>query len=67
MPEGRESPPPERQTGAQMHDPPASGHGVASAERKGEALRSEVEALPSNPERAGDDALKQKFSKKEGN
>ncbi|KAF4504599.1 hypothetical protein G6O67_008032 [Ophiocordyceps sinensis] len=34
MPEGAESPPPERQTGAQMNDPLASGHGTDSAEGK---------------------------------
>lgn len=34
MPEGRQSPPPERQTGAQQRDPPASGHGTDKADNK---------------------------------
>lgn len=34
MPEGRESPPPERQTGAQLNSPPASGQGTDKVENK---------------------------------
>jgi hypothetical protein len=32
--EGRQSPPPSRQTGAQMHDTPASGQGIDKADNK---------------------------------
>lgn len=28
MPEGHQSPPPERQSGKQLHEPTASGHGL---------------------------------------
>lgn len=34
MPEGRQSPDPERQTGAQLQDPPASGKGTDDASNK---------------------------------
>ncbi|KAI0389124.1 hypothetical protein F5Y17DRAFT_450150 [Xylariaceae sp. FL0594] len=33
--EGRQSPPPEAQSGAQMHDTPASGKGTDSIDNKG--------------------------------
>ena len=39
MPEGAESPPPERQSGKQLHEPPASGQGVQNVDsnaKKGE-------------------------------
>lgn len=34
MPEGRQSPPPERQTGRQVNDPPASGQGTDQTDQK---------------------------------
>lgn len=43
MPEGAESPPPERQTGAQLHDTPASGKGTDSSENKEEVNKSGLE------------------------
>ena len=43
MPEGRESPPPERQSGAQQRDPPASGHGTDNADNKEELNKSQLE------------------------
>lgn len=46
MPEGRQSPPPERQTGAQQQAPPASGKGTDNAENKGEKIKSELEVRP---------------------
>ncbi|POR33866.1 Uncharacterized protein TPAR_05940 [Tolypocladium paradoxum] len=67
MPEGRESPPPERQTGAQLHDPPASGQGTDSAQNKEKKPKSELDNLSSNPKWPMDDAVKAKFSKGEGN
>ncbi|KND90537.1 hypothetical protein TOPH_04708 [Tolypocladium ophioglossoides CBS 100239] len=66
MPEGGESPPPERQTGAQLHDPPASGQGTDNAQNKKETLKSQLENLSSNPEGPMNDTLKARFSKKDG-
>lgn len=43
MPEGRESPPPEKQSGKQQHDPPASGQGTDNTANKGEQMKKEVE------------------------
>jgi hypothetical protein len=34
MPEGHQGPPPEQQSGAQMHDTPASGKGTDDASNK---------------------------------
>ncbi|OAA74095.1 hypothetical protein ISF_00996 [Cordyceps fumosorosea ARSEF 2679] len=69
MPEGRESPSPQRQTGAQLHDPP--GHGVHSenktSEQVEEASKSELENLSSNPRGPLEDAVERKFSKGPGN
>lgn len=63
MPEGRQSPPPETQTGAQQQDPPASGKGTDNAENKAEHMKSELDNLSSNPKPPMEDALKEKFSK----
>jgi len=63
MPEGRESPPPERQTGAQLHNPPGSGKGTDDVTNKREALKKELEHLESNPKGAMDDNLKAKYNK----
>ncbi|KAL2207049.1 hypothetical protein CC79DRAFT_1367938 [Sarocladium strictum] len=63
MPEGRESPPPETQSGRQQQDPPASGKGTDNAENKGEHMKSELDNLSSNPTPEMDKALKDKFSK----
>jgi hypothetical protein len=41
--EGRQSPAPETQTGAQLHDPPASGQGVESMDNKDKTIRSELD------------------------
>lgn len=41
MPEGGESPPPERQSGKQIHEPPASGQGVQNVDSK--AKKGEME------------------------
>jgi len=61
--EGHQSPPPERQTGAQLNDPPASGKGTDNADDKGQKLQSELDKLTSNPKGPLDDNLKDKFSK----
>ncbi|TPX15453.1 uncharacterized protein E0L32_004433 [Thyridium curvatum] len=63
--EGRQSPPPERQTGAQQQDVPGSGKGTDDASNKSEVNKSQLENLSSNPKGAMDDALKEKFKKTE--
>ncbi|KAH7311689.1 hypothetical protein B0I35DRAFT_481635 [Stachybotrys elegans] len=63
MPEGRQSPPPERQTGAQQQSPPASGHGTDKFDNKEETLKSQVDNLTSNPPGPLDEAVKDKFAK----
>jgi len=61
--EGRQSPPPERQTGAQQQEPPASGHGVNKLEDKAKDNKAQHENLESNPKGPLDDAVKEKFAK----
>ncbi|RYP69385.1 hypothetical protein DL771_006142 [Monosporascus sp. 5C6A] len=63
--EGRQSPPPERQTGAQMNEAPASGHGTDKAPNKENKLHDQLDNLSSNPKGALDDALEGKFGKTE--
>ncbi|WQF86386.1 hypothetical protein CDEST_11400 [Colletotrichum destructivum] len=63
MPEGRQSPPPERQTGAQQQDPPASGTGTDDASNKDNANKESINKLSSNPKGPLDDNLKEKFAK----
>ncbi|KAI1423502.1 hypothetical protein F5Y12DRAFT_716303 [Xylaria sp. FL1777] len=61
--EGRQSPPPERQTGAQLHDPPASGQGTDSADNKEQTNEDQLKNLTSNPPGPMDAALGEKFAK----
>ncbi|KAF7532967.1 hypothetical protein G7054_g7479 [Neopestalotiopsis clavispora] len=66
MPEGRQSPPPERQSGAQK-DQPASGQGleqINTDSKKGEQ-QDQLKNLSSNPKGPLDDALEAKFTKTE--
>ncbi|KAK1851545.1 hypothetical protein CCHR01_05831 [Colletotrichum chrysophilum] len=63
--EGRQSPPPERQTGAQLNDPPASGKGTDDATNKEQVNKEQLENLSSNPKGPLDDAVKEKFAKTE--
>jgi hypothetical protein len=63
MPEGRQSPPPETQTGRQQQDPPAQGKGTDNADNKGEHMKEELDNLSSNPKPQMDKALEEKFSK----
>ncbi|OTB09452.1 hypothetical protein M426DRAFT_316003 [Hypoxylon sp. CI-4A] len=63
--EGRQSPPPERQTGRQLNEAPASGQGTDEAPNKKEALEDQLKNLSSNPKGPLDDALNDKFSKTE--
>ncbi|PSS03501.1 hypothetical protein BD289DRAFT_478653 [Coniella lustricola] len=65
MPEGRQSPPPESQSGRQLKEAPAGGQGVSNVENKAETNKSELENLSSNPKGPLDDTLKDKFGKTE--
>ncbi|KAI1073709.1 hypothetical protein F5B20DRAFT_566085 [Whalleya microplaca] len=47
--EGRQSPPPERQTGAQLNDAPASGHGTDDAPNKKEAMEDQLKVRTASP------------------
>ncbi|TQV94540.1 hypothetical protein V2A60_005578 [Cordyceps javanica] len=69
MSEGRQSPSPQRQTGAQMHEPPGDGvHSEnKSSEQVKDASKSELENLSSNPRGPLEDAVESKFSKGPGN
>jgi len=53
--EGGQSPPPEQQSGAQLQDPPASGHGVNEKSKNQDESKSELEGLSSNPKGPLDD------------
>ncbi|RBQ70976.1 hypothetical protein FVER14953_20749 [Fusarium verticillioides] len=63
MPEGRQSPAPEQQSGRQQQDPPASGHGINKTDDKDP--KSQLENLSSNPKGITDDIVDEKFSKTE--
>ena len=64
MPEGRQSPPPESQSGRQMNDVPGSGQGVDDASNKESTNSDQLKNLESNPsEGPMDKSLKEKFSK----
>lgn len=63
MPEGRQSPPPETQSGRQQQDPPAQGKGTDNAENKGEHMKSELDNLESNPKAPMDKAAADKVAK----
>ncbi|KAJ1328054.1 hypothetical protein MN608_07390 [Microdochium nivale] len=64
MPEGRQSPSPERQSGRQGNDAPGSGQGVDNASSKDKTNADQLKNLESNPsEGPMDKSLKDKFSK----
>ncbi|KAH7157631.1 hypothetical protein B0J13DRAFT_175292 [Dactylonectria estremocensis] len=64
MPEGRESPSPERQTGRQVHDPPGSGQGYGKTDDKQDKdPKSQLDDLESNPKDVMEDARKKIFAK----
>ncbi|KAM0322581.1 hypothetical protein ACHAQA_009428 [Verticillium albo-atrum] len=65
MPEGRQSPEPENQSGKQQQSPPGSGQGTDNADNKEQVNADQLKNLSSNPKGALDDALKEKFSKTE--
>ncbi|KAH6605915.1 hypothetical protein Trco_005068 [Trichoderma cornu-damae] len=67
MPEGRQSPPPERQEGAQLQDPPGSGKASDLHKAEKRDPKDQLSCLTSNPKGPMDDALEKKFSRKPGN
>lgn len=70
---GRQSPPPESQSGAQQQDPPASGKIGGNAPRPAsdfaqhESDEQKNQSLKSNPEHPLDKVEEAKFSKGTGN
>ncbi|KAL2175026.1 uncharacterized protein P884DRAFT_248593 [Thermothelomyces heterothallicus CBS 202.75] len=65
MPERGQSPPPERSTGKQLHDVPASGKGTDDASHKEDVNKVALEHLTSNPRGPMEDELERKFDKHE--
>jgi len=53
--QGRQSPPPEEQSGAQQQDAPSSGHGVNESSNNQNESKSQIEGLSSNPKGPLDD------------
>lgn len=54
MPEGRESPDPETQSGAQLKDTPADGQGINKTENKAEKINEEVQVSITTSDRISD-------------
>ncbi|KAL2162261.1 hypothetical protein VTH06DRAFT_7174 [Thermothelomyces fergusii] len=65
MSEGGQSPPPERSTGKQLHDVPASGKGIDDASHKKDVNKEALERLTSNPRGPMEDEVERKFDKPE--
>ncbi|KAK4151534.1 hypothetical protein C8A00DRAFT_17067 [Chaetomidium leptoderma] len=63
MAERGQSPPPERSSGKQMHDPPASGKGTDDASNKEDVNKAALEHLTSNPKGPMEDEVERKFEK----
>ncbi|KAI0483456.1 hypothetical protein F4859DRAFT_399724 [Xylaria cf. heliscus] len=61
--EGRQSPPPETQSGAQLHETPASGQGTDKFDNKEQANQDQLKNLTSNPPGPMDASLADKFAK----
>jgi len=61
--QGRQSPPPERSTGAQQQDAPSDGQGVNEGTNNKEESKSQLKSLSSNPKGPLDDHLKDTVSK----
>ncbi|KAF7553981.1 hypothetical protein G7Z17_g3214 [Cylindrodendrum hubeiense] len=63
--EGRNSPPPESQTGKQLHDPPGSGQGLNNTDNKTKDKdpKAQLENLESNPKDVMEEARKRIFAK----
>ncbi|KAK4164590.1 hypothetical protein QBC43DRAFT_317820 [Cladorrhinum sp. PSN259] len=58
-----QSPPPEQQTGKQLHDVPGSGKGIDDVGDKVDANKKALESLTSNPKGPLDDEVTKKFAK----
>ncbi|KAI1162113.1 hypothetical protein F5B18DRAFT_625320 [Nemania serpens] len=58
-----QSPPPEAQSGPQIHDPPASGQGTDKADNKEQTNEDQLKNLTSNPPGPMDAVLDDKFAK----
>ncbi|KAK4100461.1 hypothetical protein N658DRAFT_524613 [Parathielavia hyrcaniae] len=58
-----QSPPPERSSGKQMIDPPASGHGTNKVPHKADANKEAIEHLTSNPKGPMEDHAEQQTAK----
>ncbi|KAI4862752.1 hypothetical protein F4820DRAFT_400361 [Hypoxylon rubiginosum] len=61
--EGRQSPPPESQSGAQLKDTPGSGQGTDDAPNKKEKMQDQLGGLTSNPKGPLEDSVQDKFTK----
>ncbi|KAI0854629.1 hypothetical protein F4860DRAFT_498934 [Xylaria cubensis] len=61
--QGAESPPPEMQSGRQIHETPASGQGVANTDNKEQTNEEQLKNLTSNPAGPMDASLGDKFAK----
>ncbi|KAK4238478.1 hypothetical protein C8A03DRAFT_15075 [Achaetomium macrosporum] len=59
-----QSPPPERSSGKQMHDVPASGTGTDDASKKKDANKDALEHLTSNPRGPLENEVDRKFEKR---
>ncbi|RSL53598.1 hypothetical protein CEP54_010338 [Fusarium duplospermum] len=61
MPEGRQPPSPEHQSGRQLQEPTGSGKNLGETEPKDP--KSQLDNLQSNPKPITEDVLKEKFAK----
>jgi len=61
--QGRQSPPPEEQSGAQQQDAPSKGTGVNTETKNKDESKSQLEELSSNPKGPLDDHLKETVAK----
>ncbi|KAK4230162.1 hypothetical protein QBC38DRAFT_410676 [Podospora fimiseda] len=58
-----QSPPPEQQSGKQLHDVPGSGTGIGESMSKVDENKKGLEKLTSNPKGPLDDEVTKKFAK----
>ncbi|KAI1766912.1 hypothetical protein GGR53DRAFT_463862 [Hypoxylon sp. FL1150] len=61
--EGRQSPPPESQSGPQLKDAPGSGQGTDDASNKEQTMKDQLGNLSSNPKGPLEDSVQDKFTK----
>ncbi|KAF7549382.1 hypothetical protein G7046_g8367 [Stylonectria norvegica] len=67
MPEGRESPSPETQSGKQLKEVPGSGQRTEKSndDKEEQSAKSQLDNLESNPKGVTDDEVTKKFAKSE--